>query len=360
MRKSKIIKTNHGILETPFFMPDATQAQVKFLDVNETAEAGIGALVINTLHLYLQPGSKIIKKAQGVHKFMNWDKPILSDSGGYQVFSLIHKNSKMGKITDKGAVFHSPLDGSIHELTPEKAIQIQFDLGVDMMVCLDDCPPNDFSRKDISASVERTIIWAARCKKEYEKQLKKRKISKMKRPLIFGVIQGGAEFDLRERCTRELVKLDFDGYGFGARHVDREGKFLDKVLQFTADLIPDNKLKFALGVGLPEDIVRCYQMGWDMFDCVIPTREGRHGKLFFWKKTGIRRGYDDFHETINIGNARFAADFLPINKKSRIPALQNHSRAYLHHLFKINDPLGARLASLNNLEFYSQLMKKLK
>jgi queuine tRNA-ribosyltransferase len=375
----KKIKTNHGIISTPFFMPDATRALVKFLDVDEVAEAGIKALVVNTLHLYLEPGLKIIKKAGGVHKFMNWDKPILSDSGGYQVFSLIHKNPKMGKITDNGAIFHSPLDGSIHELTPEKAIQIQFDLGVDMMVCLDDCPPNDFSREDISRAVERTIAWAARCKKEYEKQLKKRKISKAKRPLIFGVIQGGAELDLRERCTKELVKLNFDGYGFGARHVDEEGKFLAKVLQFTADLIPDDKIKFALGVGLPEDIVRCYKMGWDMFDCVIPSREGRHGKLFFqnkkspllskegqgggklpsFSKEGFGGGFK-FYQTINIGNARFAADFLPINKKSKIPALRNHTKAYLHHLFKIKDPLGSRLASLNNLEFYSELIKKLK
>jgi queuine tRNA-ribosyltransferase len=375
----KFINTSHGNLSVPFFMPDATRALVKFLDVDEVAEAGINALVVNTLHLYLEPGLKIIKKAGGVHKFMNWDKPILSDSGGYQVFSLIHKNPKMGKITDDGAIFHSPLDGSIHELTPEKAIQIQFDLGVDMMVCLDDCPPNEFSRADLAKAVDRTITWAARCRKEYDKQIKKRKISKAKRPLIFGVIQGGAELDLRERCTRELVKLNFDGYGFGARHVDKEGKFLAKVLQFTADLIPDDKIKFALGVGLPEDIVRCRAMGWDMFDCVIPTREGRHGKLFNWQKAGKkspllskdspsfpRRGWGgsvgggcNFYNTFNIGNSRFAADFSSINSKSKIKSLRTHSKAYLHHLFKIKDPLGARLASLNNLEFYSELMKKL-
>jgi queuine tRNA-ribosyltransferase len=369
MKRNKIIKTNHGNLAIPFFMPDATRALVKFLDTNEVVEAGIGALVVNTLHLYLEPGLSIIKKAGGVHKFMNWDKPILSDSGGYQVFSLIHKNPKLGKITDQGAVFKSPSDGSTHELTPEKAIQIQFDLGVDMMVCLDDCPPNDFSRADISQAVERTIVWAERCKAEYQRQLKKRKITKVKRPLLFAVIQGGAELDLRERCTKELAKLDFDGYGFGARHVDREGKFLDKVLQFTADQIPDDKIKFALGVGLPEDIVRCYKMGWDMFDCVIPTREGRHGKLFnfchperrakdlYSQKVNINK---NFYKTINIGNSRFAADFSPINPKSGLKGLRQHTKAYLHHLFKINDPLGARLAAVNNLEFYSQLIKKLK
>ncbi|HTW96120.1 MAG TPA: tRNA guanosine(34) transglycosylase Tgt [Candidatus Methylomirabilis sp.] len=382
---NKKIKTNRGILTAPFFMPDATRGLVKFLSPEEVASAGIKALVVNTLHLYLEPGLKIIKKAGGIHKLMNWDKPIISDSGGYQVFSLIHKNSKMGKITDDGAVFHSPADGSVHEITPEKAIQIQFDLGVDMMVCLDDCPPNEFSRADLARAVKRTIAWAKRCKNEYEKQIKKRKISKSKRPLLFGVIQGGTELDLRELCTRELIKIGFDGYGFGARHVDREGKFLADVLKFTADLIPANKIKFALGVGKPEDIVLCYKMGWDIFDCVIPTREGRHGKLFChceerrrrsnpansnrneiasstsampWRDEPAARN-DIKYQTINIGNSRFAADFLPINAQSKIPELKNHSLAYLHHLFKINDPLGARLASLNNLEFYSELMKKM-
>jgi queuine tRNA-ribosyltransferase len=382
--KNKILKIGSGTLKLPFFMPDATRGLVKFLSPEEVDEAGIEALVVNTLHLYLEPGMKIIKKAarlrqgfsgrSGIHEFMNWSGPILSDSGGYQVFSLIHKNPKMGKITDQGAVFRSPTDGSLHELTPEKAIQIQFDLGVDMMVCLDDCPPNDFSRSDIEKAVERTIAWAGRCRKEYDKQLKKRQISQAKRPLLFGVIQGGAELDLRERCTKGLIEFDFDGYGFGARHVDKEGKFLGKVLQFTADLIPDNKLKFALGVGLPEDIVRCYEMGWNMFDCVIPTREGRHGKLFCHCEGRKRRSNpadksknkiasliarDDKYETINIGNARFAADFSPINKNSSLAVLRNHSLAYLHHLFKISDPLGSRLASLNNLEFYADLMKKL-
>ncbi|HTX86980.1 MAG TPA: tRNA-guanine transglycosylase, partial [Candidatus Nanoarchaeia archaeon] len=184
------------------------------------------------------------------------------------------------------------------------------------------------------------------------------------------VIQGGAELDLRERCARELVKLNFDGYGFGARHIDQTGKFLGKVLKFTADLIPDDKIKFALGVGLPEDIVRCYRLGWDIFDCVIPTREGRHGKLFFWKnrgkkspllfKEGSGGGYDNFYQTINISNAKFAADFSPINPLSKIAELRDHSKAYLHHLFKINDPLGARLAELNNLEFYGRLLAELK
>ena len=269
----------------------------------------------------------------------------------------------MGKITDEHVEFKSPIDGSKHILTPEKSIQIQFDLGVDMMVCLDDCPPNDFSRPDLEKAVERTIAWAKRCKKEYLLQIKKRKISLEERPLIFGVIQGGAELYLRERCAKELIKLDFNGYGFGARPIDKDGNFLEEVLQFTADLIPEDKLRFALGIGTPEDIVRCAHMGWDMFDCVIPTREGRHGRLFeqiFNNQYSISNDNKNFYKAVNINNTEFKNDFSSINKVSDLPELREYSRAYLHHLFKVKDPLAARLASLNNLEFYLGLMKSLR
>jgi queuine tRNA-ribosyltransferase len=368
-RNSKIIKTCHGSIKAPFFMPDATRGFVKLLNNEELKKVKVKSLVVNTFHLYLQPGMEIIKKAGGIHKFMNWDGPILSDSGGFQVFSLIHRSPQMGKINDDKVIFKSPLDGSLHELTPEKSIQIQFDLGVDMMVCLDDCPPNDFDRVDLEKSVRRTIQWARRCQMEYNKQIKKRKIKEGKRPLLFSVIQGGAELDLRKYCAEELIKIGFDGYGFGARPVDKDGNFLGKVLEFTADLIPKNSIRFALGIGLPEDIVRCAKMGWDMFDCVIPTREGRHGKLFFWKRnykiqsrvlgTKIKMP-KDFYQTLNISNAKFTKDFSLINSESKLPELMKYSKAYLHHLFRLDEPLGARLASLNNLEFYMDLMEKIR
>jgi len=373
MKMGKIIKTAHGSIRTPFFMPDATRGFVKLLNGEEVKRAGVKSLVVNTFHLYLQPGMEVIKKAGGIHKFIGWDGPILSDSGGFQVFSLIHRNPQMGKINDDKVIFKSPLDGSKHELTPEKSVQIQFDLGVDMMVCLDDCPPNDFDKAKLKKSVERTIQWARRCRIEYDKQIKKRKMKEGKRPLLFSVIQGGAELDLRKYCAEELVKIGFDGYGFGARPVDKDGNFLGKVLEFTADLIPKNSIRFALGIGLPEDIVRCAEMGWDMFDCVIPTREGRHGKLFFWKrspklqitnyKLQIKSKIQNpkfFYQTFNISNSKFAKDFSPINSESKLPELKKYSKAYLHHLFRLDEPLGARLASLNNLEFYMDLMEKLK
>jgi len=343
-----LVKTAHGSLKTPFYMPDATRGFVKLTNNEILKRTGTKALVVNTFHLYLQPGLDVIKRAGGIHKFMNWSGPLLSDSGGFQVFSLIHKNKALGRITDDKVIFKSPLDGSLHELSPEKSIQIQFTLGVDMMVCLDDCPPNEFSRPDLEKAVGRTIAWAKRCKQEYEKQLKKRKLNNSSRPLLFAVIQGGAEIDLRQYCAQELVKIGFDGYGFGARPIDKNGKFLDEVLTKTAQFIPTNVLRFALGIGTPDDIIRCARLGWDMFDCVIPTREGRHGKLFLSLK-----------KTINIKNGKFANDFKSINPDSHLIEIKNNSRAYLHHLFKLNEPLGAQLASLNNLEFYQELIKKI-
>ena len=352
------LKTKNGELDTPFFMPDATRGFVKFLSKDDLELAGVVPMVVNTYHLYLQPGMETIRKAEGIHKFMNWGKPLLSDSGGYQVFSLIHKNSKMGKVTEDEVIFKSPLDGSRHVITPEKAIQIQFDLGVDMMVCLDDPPPNTYPKAKIKKAVERTLRWAKRCKVEYEKQIKERGIKEEDRPLLFGVIQGGEHLDLRKMCVDGLVEIGFDGYGFGARHVDSEGKFLGEVLEYTAGLIPENSLRFALGIGMPNDIVRSFDYGWDMFDCVIPTREGRHGKLFIWKNDDLR-GLD-FYETININNEKFKEDFSPVDPHCDCELCRNYSRAYLRHLFVSKDPFGMRLASIHNLKFYIDLMQKLR
>ncbi|HPA25630.1 MAG TPA: tRNA guanosine(34) transglycosylase Tgt [bacterium] len=353
------LTTKNGVLQTPFFMPDATRAVLKNLSVAELENLGLAAMVVNTFHLYLQPGLEIIKKNNGVHKFMNWPGPLLADSGGYQIFSLIHKSGKMGKIYDSHVEFRSPADGSLHKMTPEKSIQIQFDLGVNMLVVLDDCPPNNYSHKQIYFSVERTISWAKRCHQEFDKQIKKRKITEKNKPLLFGVIQGGENLELRKKCASELVKIGFDGLGFGARHVDEEGNFLTEVLKTTAESIPINYLRFALGIGKPEDIVRAVKMGWDMFDCVIPTREGRHGRIYQgkWKmENGKSNGKNNFYKILNINNAEFTRKNIVINKNSKLKELREYSLSYLHHLFKIGDPLGQRLVSLNNLEFYLDLM----
>ncbi|HMB65572.1 MAG TPA: tRNA guanosine(34) transglycosylase Tgt [Patescibacteria group bacterium] len=366
-KKSGKNKGKNRDLDIPVFMPDATRGFVKLLDNRELKSAGVEAVVVNTFHLYLNPGLETIKKTdtrkvnykKGIHRFMGWDGLVLSDSGGFQVFSLIHKNPKMGKIDEDKVTFRSPYDGSLQELSPEKSIQIQFDLGSDMMVCLDDCPPYGFSRKKIEKAVERTIAWARRCRREYDKQVKKRKIPPRNRPLLFSVIQGGADPELRRYCARELTRIGFDGYGFGARPVDEQGNFLQEVLQATSEAIPEGSIKFALGIGMPEDIVRCSRMGWDLFDCVIPTREGRHGRLFQFQNQKSLVG-SRFYNVVNIENSRFKNDLSPINPDSSLSELRKNSKAYLHHLFKVKETLGKKWASLNNLEFYTDLMNDLR
>jgi len=373
--RKKMIKIKSGVLKTPLFMPDATRGFVKSLGKDDLEKAGVEAMVVNAYHLYLQPGMEIIKKAArfndptarrgGINKFINWQLPLLSDSGGYQIFSLIHKNPEMGKITDREVIFKSPIDGSSHKLTPEKSIEIQFDLGVDMMVCLDDPPPNNYSKEKIRESVERTISWAKRCKDEYDRQLEVRSVKLEDKPLIFSVVQGGEHLDLRKHCAEELINIGFDGYSFGARHLDKDGNIMEEILKYTASIIPEESARFALGVGTPEDIVKCVSYGWDIFDCVIPTREGRHGRLFIWKSdpNGVNlhsNNSNKFYETININNEKYKNDFSPADKNCNCHACQNHTKAYLRHLFLSRDPLAMRLAALHNLYFYSDLMKKLR
>lgn len=364
LRKSTLI-TRRGSVQTPFFMPDATRASVRGLTNDQLTESGIVPMVVNTYHLMLEPTAAFLESAGGVHTFMNWDGPLLSDSGGYQVYSLIHKNPLLGSITEEGAHFRSVLDGSKHFLTPEKAIEIQFQIGTDMMVVLDDPRPPEVPRADHEAAVERTVRWAAQCKVAFESECKRRGFSDEDRPLLFGVVQGGPYVDLRQKCAAELAEIGFDGYGFGGRHIDEDGVFMTDIMRETAAAIPEDAPRFALGIGTPYDIARCYKLGWDMFDCVIPTREGRHGRVFLarWREnphailTGLA---DDFYETITISNAPFKDDFTPLDPDCGCYACKNYTRAYIRHLFKVNEPLGAHMAALHNLYFYTELTKTLR
>ncbi len=369
IRQKKFLKTNYGEIESPFFMPDATRGFVKFLSLKDLSNINLEAVVVNTYHLFLRPGQSFFKK-ENIHKWGNWEIPVLSDSGGYQVFSLIRRNKKMGKITDKGAYFRSPLDGKWLWLTPEKSIAMQFDLGVDMMVVLDDPPQNNLKKDKIKQAVERTLQWARRSVKEYKRQIRNRRISFKKRPLLFAVIQGGPYLDLREYCLNGLKKIafeekddifkDWDGYGFGGRHVDSQGNFMEDILKATAKMIPNNKWKFALGIGSPEDIVKSVSMGWDMFDCVIPTREGRHGKLLIRKYPKIIVRNKLKYEVVNISNQRFKNNTKIIDKHCQCELCQYYNFSFLHHLFKYQDPLGMRLVALHNLKFYLDLMNELR
>lgn len=359
-----VIATRKGNLQTPFFMPDATRATVRGLTREDIERTGVKALVVNTYHLFLQPGETLIRDAGDIHTFMDWPYPVLSDSGGYQVYSLIHKNPELGRITEEGAEFRSVLDGSKHLLTPERSIQVQFDLGVDMMVVLDDPRPNEAPEAEIVAAVDRTLRWAKRCRDEYDRQVIARGLNDHTRPLLFGVVQGSKILSERKRCAEGLVAIGFDGYGLGGRHIDTDGTFLQEVVAAIPTYLPDDSIRFALGVGTPDDIVRFHRAGWDMFDCVIPTREGRHGRLFIMsdEQSIFKQDLDQksFYSTINIKNEQFERDFTPVDPTCDCTLCTKYTRAYLKHLLKVGEPLALRLASEHNLRFYMRLMELLR
>jgi len=362
------LQTAHGVIDTPFFMPIATRGAVKGIGASEVLQ-GLRSQVIlsNTYHLLLEPGMDILKKAGGLHKFMNWPRAILTDSGGFQVYSL----GKLRKITEQGVVFKNPKNGKSYELTPENVIQYQNIIGSDIMMVLDECTEYPCSKKRARESMEMSLRWAARCKKKHDAI--KQKNNKAKKQLLFGIVQGSIYKDLRKICAQKLVEIDFDGYALGGVSVGATAHNSYEVLDWVFKNLPYDKPRYVMGMGTPIDIIEGVKRGVDMFDCVIPTREGRHGRLFFWNrnsKTETRNpkqmqnsnflNSKRFYETLNITNAKFKKDFSPINQDSNLPELREYSKAYLHHLFKTNEVLGARLASLNNLEFYLDLMKKIR
>jgi len=350
-KKSKarlgILKLAHGKVSTPFFMPIATKAAVKTLSIDEVQSLRPEIILSNTYHLYLQPGLDILKKFGGLHKFMNWDKPILTDSGGFQVFSL----SKIRKIKDEGVEFQSHLDGSKHLLTPEKVVDIQKIIGSDITMVLDQCIDSTSDRKEVQKAMEITTCWATRARKYFLKK-------KIKDQLQFGIVQGALFEDLRKQSAQELKKLNFDGYAVGGLAVGETNDEMYKVLNYIVDELPDDRPRYLMGVGKPENIVEAVKRGIDMFDCVIPTREARHGRLYIWKNSNLSSG--KFYQTINISNEKFKTDKSPINKDSKIPALRNYSKAYLAHLYKTQEPLALKLATLNNVEFYLNLMREIR
>lgn len=361
------LKTRHGSLQTPFFMPVATQATIKYASAEDIRVLGSPILLSNTYHLMLRPGEKFMKKFGGLHKFMDWQGAILTDSGGFQVFSLAADRTKSGKslvkLSNHGVEFSSYVDGKKYYLTPERSLQIQTDLGVDIAVVLDECVALPATRKYLEHSVDLTTEWAKRTK-IYSKKIKKNK------PLIFAVVQGGTEKDLRLKSAKELSTLNFDGYNIGGLAVGESNEDMYKVLDYLTKELPINKPRYLMGVGYPENIIEAVKRGVDMFDCVIPTREGRHGRLFVWDKDTSRKVKDllnnkkiaknNFYKTVTITNAKYANNETLINNQSNIPELRKLSLAYLHYLFKINEPLGKRLATLNNLEFYLRLMEEIR
>jgi len=328
------ISTEHGRFDTPAFMTVGTHATVKGLMLKDVSEAGAQIILANAYHVYLRPGMEIIEKAGGLHKFMSWDKPILTDSGGYQVFSL----ALFRKMYDRGVEFQSHLDGLKHFLTPEDVIKIQQTLGSDIMMPLDECVQYPCTKDESRVAMERTVAWARRSKDAQRNARSK----------LFGIVQGATYEDLRLECAKRLVDMNFDGYAIGGVSVGESSNLIYNIIELVAGILPPDKPRYAMGIGYPFDIVEAVERGVDMFDCVIPTRYGRNGTAF----TSCGK--------IAIRNAVYTEDFKPLDPKCGCYTCQNFSRAYLRHLFNAKEMLGLILLSLHNVYFFLDLMRSIR
>jgi queuine tRNA-ribosyltransferase len=328
------IATPRGIVRTPAFMPVGTGATVKAMFPEDVAAAGADILLANTYHLMLRPGAERIARLGGLHKFMHWDKPILTDSGGYQVMSL----AKLRRIDENGVTFQSHIDGASVALSPERAIEVQCQLGADIQMVLDECTPFPASRDEAKTSLELSLRWAERSKAAF---------ASLSKPgqALFGIVQGSVYPDLREKSARPLIELGFDGYAIGGLAVGEGQAAMLDIVEVTAAVLPQDRPRYLMGVGTPEDLLQSIARGIDMFDCVMPTRSGRHCQAFTWGGK------------LNLRNARHADDATPLDPESACPAAQ-YERAYLHHLVRSGETLGAMLLSYANVQFYQELMAR--
>lgn len=329
------LHTPHGVIETPIFMPVGTQATVKAMTPEELKDIGSQIILSNTYHLYMRPGYDLIERAGGLHKFMNWDKPILTDSGGFQVFSL----GPLRKIKEEGVEFRSHLDGSKHFLSPEKATEIQNALGSDIIMAFDECAPYPADRQYVKNSLERTTRWLERCKAAHKYP---------ERQALFGIVQGGMYKELREQSAREITAIDLPGYAIGGLSVGEPKEMMYEVLDYTVPLLPEDKPRYLMGVGSPDDLLEGVLRGIDMFDCVLPTRIARNGTAMTSQGKVVVR------------NASYAEDFSSLDPECDCYTCRNYTKAYLRHLIKCNEILGARLLTIHNLHFLLKLMENVR
>lgn len=326
-----VVHTPHGSFETPAFMPVGTQATVKGMSPDELKSMDAGIILSNTYHLWMRPGSDVIREAGGLHKFMNWDRAILTDSGGFQVFSL----SDLRHITEEGVGFKSHIDGSRHVLTPEKSMEVQNDLGSDIIMAFDECTPWPADHQYARRSLERTTRWLERCVKSHHNPAEQ---------ALFGIIQGSTYADLRQQSAREIVPFDLPGYALGGLSVGEPGPLMYEMLDATVPLLPTDKPRYLMGVGTPDYLIEGAIRGIDMFDCVLPTRIGRNGTVL------------TSHGRLIVRDAKFARDFQPLDDRCSCYVCQNYTRAYIRHLIKAGEMFGLRLASWHNLHFLMNLM----
>lgn len=352
---AKELSLGNKILKLPAFFPDATRAFLRAASPEDALLCGVQGMEMSTWHLLSRPGPSLIKAAGGLHAFSGWPGPILTDSGGFQAYSLVSKNPSKGRIGRDGIAYMDERRGRKVELTPERCISAQLDMGSDILMCLDCCTDPAAPAAEQERAVELTIQWAARCREEFDG----RTAGRTQKPLLFAVIQGGADLTLRRQCAGALTAMGFEGYGYGGWPVDKQGSLLYELLEATAGMMPGDAVKYAMGLGRPEEIVRLCRAGYELFDCVIPTREARHAKLYAFngKPLGESGG---FYDAVYINEERMARDFRPVEEGCPCEACQRHTRAFLHHLFACGDALGLRLATAHNLSFYARLMGKIR
>ncbi|MGD8604430.1 MAG: tRNA guanosine(34) transglycosylase Tgt [Anaerolineales bacterium] len=365
MNQSKIsrrqVELPHGRVECPAFLPDGTQAVVRAADAADLERVGIQALQTNVFHLMQRPGTTTIEALGGLHSLMGWRRPITTDSGGFQIYSLIRQNPKHGSITDNGASFKAPSLSRNVRLTPEKSIQLQFKYGSDLLFCLDDCTHVDEDDAVQRSSVERTIAWAGRCKAEYEKLVEAKGLAPSQRPHLYAVIQGGGDKALRQECAEKLMQIGFDGYGYGGWPLDSDGNLLVDLLGYTRNLIPADIPMHALGIGHPESVRTCAHLGYELFDSVMPTRDARHGRLYrFEADPAAGLPPEHWYSFVHLKDQRYLKDSSPVSEVCDCLLCQRYSRGYLHHLLQVDRSAYERLATIHNLRFMAQLMSSLR
>lgn len=353
----KYLRLPQRQLRLPIFLPDATLGVVRALDATDLLQCGIEAVVMNTFHLMQRPGSSTIQALGGLHRMSAWPGPIMTDSGGFQAYSLIQQNAKLGSINADGITFKPEASERKFHLTPEKTIQLQVSYGAEIVVCLDECTHVDAPFENQQRSVERTIEWARRCKDEFVRLVGQKRLSPEQQPLLFAVVQGGGYPELRRRCAEALLEIGFDGFGYGGWPLDRQGNLLTQIIAYTRELIPRTFPMHALGVGHPDNIAACYAIGYDMFDSALPTRDARNGRLYTVQDDALKTSSVSY---IYVTDKKYIKSDAPAERDCDCLTCRNYSLGYLHHLFKINDSLFYRLATLHNLRFMVRLIAHLR
>ncbi len=356
-----ILPLPHGELTLPAFLPDGTQGVVRAVSADDLEAAGVQAVQMNVYHLMQRPGTSTIQALGGLHRMAGWRGPIFTDSGGFQVYSLIRQNPKSGSITDRGATFRPGGDRK-YQLTPEKSIQLQFSYGSDMLICLDDCTGPDDPPAAQAESVRRTIRWAAECKRTYLRLVEQKRLEEGQRPRLMAVIQGGLSRELRQECATALLAIGFDAYGYGGWPLDSEGKLLTEMLATVRELVPREFPVHALGVGHPPSVAACVELSYELFDSTMPTRDARHGRLYTFRRDPAAAPLvgSDWFGYVYPGDDKHVKAGEAISPFCDCPVCRRYSLGYLHHLFKLNDNLYFRLATVHNLRFMTMLMERLR